>query len=312
MSLYKKYGSMLIVCILMCLFAGCGLGNGGSSTGTGKPTATPTPTAAQLLQKTQTAMKQLKSAHDNMTMKMQVDAQAKDNNGKSVNVSLGTNTKLDGDVASPKQGSLQMQVEAATGGKTLTYNLSEMMKDNKLYLKKDQAQWYVIDNPSSAVSDALPGGTDNFDLSQTYLDQLQGAKPQDRGVETLDGQPVRHLTVKLDKAALMKLMQTNKQLSGGMSQQSGEDFLKSVTTADGSIDMWINTNNSYLQKIDVEMMMSIDTSQSSASTSSTPVKGTVNMSIVQTLSKFDQPVKIDVPQNATPTNNILEVLGQQQ
>ena len=299
----KHFGLSLMLTALvsiLLLVSACG------STNTATNTSSRTP--LQVLQNTQTAMKQLKSVHLDLkfNVAIQVSGTPTATDGTSAapqNLSL--NFTGSGDEVPPNQASIHLSIAQSASDQGL--NLSEILVGNKAYIQNSHGQWYVLDKSE------LPGSNNPFsgtDISNVYnlLDAAQKAKVTDHGTESLNGQNLRHLSFSFDQQSLSQLLSSNGQLGSILDQQNIAQVLNNVKLSQATLDVWIDESTSYVHR--VELKMNLGLNLSSLDNAATPTaSGTVLPNIttevdsIIDLSKFNAPVTITAPANAIPTDD---------
>jgi hypothetical protein len=118
----------------------------------------------------------------------------------------------------------------------------------------------------------------------------------DHGNENLNGQSLRHITANMDKAALKQLVSGNPQLKCAI----GSVDLNSVKNLSGSLDVFIDEQQFYVHR--TQLKINQDTDSNGTTTSA-------NSNLTMDLSKFNQPVTITAPTNATPLTDPKQLLG---
>lgn len=268
---YKKLLLFTGLAALLILLAACSVPGQASST----------PTPAQTLQSSATAMSKLSSVH--FTLQSNVIAQ-----GNSARTYTVTGQ---GDALAPDQAAVSL----TSNGSPL---LAVVSSGQKVYTQVKGGTWYWVEQ--SKIRDA----EQNF-FSQslaTRLGQIMGslrnAQLTDRGQETIDGQSLDHITATLDQKTLQTISSEINGLAPAQ-EQSGLNQVKQAT-----LDVWIDQATSYVHvaKIDVVTQVSTDalahfTGQQPANTGNAlPIE----LKAQVTFSKFNQPVTIQPPANATP------------
>lgn len=300
----KNYVMPFLALLLTALFASA-CGSTVTSPGSGSSL-----TPLQVLQKSADAMKQLKSAH--VEIQNTSNVQTSGSTSATPTTATGTPTannltvKLtgSGDEALPDQEQLKLTINQGT-------TLSEILKGEKVYVQNTQGKWYVFDK--SSLQGAVGNTFSGFNIDQnTLIGLIQHAKITDHGTQQLNGQNLRHITADLDKTALSQLLKDNPQLSGGISQQNIDAVLNKTKSFQSSVDVWIDETQFYVHRTEFKLSLDADTSSLSGTPTvagTVPTNVTSNQDSIIDLSKFNVPVTITPPTNATPTNDPTVILG---
>ncbi len=260
-------------------------------------------TVGQVLQKSANAMKQLKSSHVDLQSTTNVQASGGTaTTGTSSATSTAQNVtvqvKGSGNQQLPDQEQLNLTLNNTT-------NVAEILQGNKVYIKNNQGKWYVLDKNSlqGAVGNPFSG----FTIDQnSLLGLLQDIKLTDHGTQSLNGVNLRHITAQLDKNALEKLVNSDPQLKSTFGQQNIATVLNNTKSFLSTVDVWIDETNFYVHRSELKVNLAANTS-SVANGAPTAVK--TGLDLIVDLSKFNVPITITAPTNATPTNNPAAVLG---
>jgi len=303
MKVGKTFSFMFLCMVaLTLLISACSQAT--TSPGTGNTNKPSDLTAQQVLQKSADAMKNLKSSHIEVKANTSVQAvEAKStNNGKTPS---GTNLNVTMTGSGDQQGANQQQMALTVNSAQQTTKLAEVVNGNKVYVQNNLGKWYVLDKQQVA-------GANNNMFSGVTVDQnsmlglIQNVKLTDHGDDTQAGPSLRHLTATLDKAALQQVLTQNPQLKGSLGQQNIDTILKSAKQFNAVVDVWIDENKFYVHRTQLQLDIVADTT---AVSKDTPAAAKSSVKTVVDLSKFDQPVTITVPTNATPTNDPATVFG---
>lgn len=304
----KRLRSLSFVCLplLMLLLAACSgvnIASGNSTTG-----SQDSQSMLQVLQKSATAMKNLKTAH--IEMQTAANLQTTGSNSKTPgNIALTIAAK--GDEAMPDQAKLNVTL---VGNNASNQGVNVILQKDKVYIQNPAGKWYVVDRGNLKGAGSLNGvSTPN---TNTLLNIAQNAKLTDHGNENVNGQSLRHITATLDRNGLQQLLTTDQDLRTQLGQQNVDTILKSAKSFNSSIDLWIDETNYYVHRSILKLDLNADTSAAQALITPTPgatpiaLPATVATKISSTvdLSNFNDPVTITTPTNATPTNNILHAL----
>jgi hypothetical protein len=258
-------------------------------------------TPIQIIQKSTDAMKNLKSSHIEVKSTTNVAAATTSSQTTSANVT----TSVSGD----QQGKDQ-KLNLTTNIMTQSIKLAEVVKGNNLYIQNQQGKWYVLNSSqmSSQYSNLFSGVTID---QNSLLGVLQDIKLVDHNDENVNGTSLRHLTATLDKNALTQLLQQDPQLKSSLGQQSIDTVINSTKEISAVVDVWIDETNYYVHQTEFKLKIVTDTANVSKSTpsASTPSAATTTLDSTINLSKFNTPVTITAPSNATPTTNPGTIFG---
>src|SRR5450432_837864 len=251
----------------------------------------------QVLQKSANAMKQLKSSHVDLQSTTNVQTRgASATTGTSQNVSV--QVKGNGDQQLPDQEQLNLTLDNTT-------NVAEILQGNKVYVKNNQGKWYVLDK--TTLQNSVGNPFSGFTIDQnSLLGLLQDIKLTDHGTESLNGVSLRHITAQLDKTALKQLLNSDPQLKNTFGSQNIDTVLDNTKTFLSTADVWIDETNFYVHRSELKVNLAADTS---AVGNGAPASVKTALDLIVDLSKFNDPVTITPPTNATPTNNPAAVLG---
>jgi hypothetical protein len=261
---------LMLTCLIaaLCLLNDCGI------------TAVAATSPSQTLQKSSDAMSKLNSFH--------VDFQSTEN----VHSSNGTSYNINGTADAAQNN--QMAINLSRGSNPLTKVVST---GQTVYAQNGTGPWYTT-SPSNLpnglqqdVSQGLPASTGQF------LSFLKNTKLADNGMETITNLKLDHITATLDAQSLRNLTtQINSMLPSQL--QSNLNQIKQ-----GVVDLWVDPTTSYLHQMKINASGQVDqnalppnASQKTNGSTAVPVdaKGQLNFN------KFNQPVNIQVPNNATP------------
>src|SRR6266516_5597723 len=316
----KKYILLLLaLATTLLLFSACssiGTGTGGTSGGSKL-------TVAQVLQNSSKAMSQLKSVH--------IDLKA-DGTGQALNTT--STTSPPSTTATPITGNITFSV-TGTGGEALPQNeamqfdstqtgatnvptsshIEQIVQGDKVYIKNTKGQWYVlnksdlkgyVDNPFSGVKSP--------DLTE-LIGLLVHTQITDNGIQSLNGQDLRHITIAMDKEALKQFLSNNQQLVDILGQQNLNAVIDNTKTFSSTVDLWIDEATSYVHRTELKFNLGVDTgtlSQSITPTVTTvivPANVTTKFDSIVDLSKFNESVTVTTPTGAIPTNDPTTVFG---
>jgi LppX_LprAFG lipoprotein len=251
----------------------------------------------QVLQKSANAMKQLKSSHVDLQSTTNVQTRgASATTGTSQNISV--QVKGNGDQQLPDQEQLNLTLDNTT-------NVAEILQGDKVYVKNNQGKWYVLDK--TTLQNSVGNPFSGFTIDQnSLLGLLQDIKLTDHGTESLNGVSLRHITAQLDKTALKQLLNSDPQVKNTFGSQNIDTVLDNTKTFLSTADVWIDETNFYVHRSELKVNLAADTS---AVGNGAPASVKTALDLIVDLSKFNDPVTITPPTNATPTNNPAAVLG---
>ena len=266
-------------------------------------------TPAQVLQKSQNAMKRLTSVHLGLTSSSTVQLPTTPSSS-APSSGITTMTTGNGDEKLPGQVALHLTTHVGTTGQSIT--LAEIVLNNKLYIQNTKGQWYVIDASKLSGNTGIPTSDNDASTVTNILALAQKATLTDHGLVTLNGQKLRHLTVTFGKDALPQLLNAGSQTQNAQTQQSTAQLLKSVQAFQAQVDFWIDESTYYVHQMDEKITLKLNRSPLGTTATTTSAGTTATSSATTTdtlidLSKFNQPVTITVPTNAIPTTNILSI-----
>jgi hypothetical protein len=288
---------------LLFLVSACGT-PGGSGTGTSTPQSNLT--AQQVLQNSQKAMSQLKSAHVNLQIKGsgQSSGQASPTTGTPA-TSGAASFSLTGSGDEALPGQEQMNVTVTQSVTNIPITVAEILSGGKLYAQFG-GQWYVL-NGSSGAARPL-GGLSSPDMSQ-LLGLLNHMEIVDHGDQSLNGTSLRHITFKLDKFALQQLLDSNQQLVNMVGKANIDALINNTQAFNASLDLWIDETQFYVHRTELKLNLNVNPagiSQSITPMPGSPIQGSLptsvlaNLDLIVDLSNFNAPVTITPPANATP------------
>jgi hypothetical protein len=299
MHMLKKSPIFLVLVCIMLLISACGKGS--SNTG-GSTASVASLTPAQLLQRTATTMSHLKSVSYTMNSADAIVVPSSATSG-SKSQTISTTIKANGVTVPPTDTKLQLSMNILN----VNLNIAEIIKGQKVYVQNQKGKWYVIDKANSQISSFA-----NTDIaSYNKLLALKDAKITDDGITTLNGASVRHFTVTFGKDALKDLLDATGSLNSlpATQKQNLNKVLQSMTMKNTVLDTWIDNTTSYIRRFQLQFDMSMDMSKMVTPTpgkSSNSLQLNMNQNTTIDYSKFNAPVTITAPSNATPTSNILQ------
>ncbi len=297
MALQKRVPLLALIMVgLVMLISAC---SQPASTGSNPPSSL---TVGQVLQKSANTMKQLKSSHVDLqsTTNVQTGGGTATTGTTSTTQNVSVEVKGSGDQQLPNQEQLNLTLDNAT-------NVAEILQGNKVYIKNSQGKWYVLDKDALQNTVGNPFSGVTIDQS-SLLGLLQNIKLTDHGTQSLKGVSLRHITAELDKTALQQLANSNPQLKSLFGQQNIATVLNNTKTFLATVDVWIDETNFYVHESELKVNVVANTSSIG---NSAPASVKTALDLIVDLSKFNVPVTITPPANATPTNNPAAILGNQ-
>jgi hypothetical protein len=254
----------------------------------------------QVLQNSQKAMSQLKSAH--VVLNMKGTGQQTGSTTAPSNITFSVTGS--GDEALPNEE--KMQLTTTQSVTNATSNLNEIYVGNTLYVQNDGGQWYAL-NGVNNVSNPF-AGFGSLSITQ-LLDLLAHTQITDHGDQSLNGVTLRHITMKLDKYALEQLLDSNKQLVNLLGQQNINNAINHAKSFSATLDLWIDETTFYVHRSELKLNLNVDTASVKQSITPTPGATTqaaipssviTNLDSIVDLSNFNAPVTITPPASATP------------
>src|SRR5438132_9256568 len=275
----KKHIIVFLALALVLLVSACG---SPGSIGSQEP--------LQVLQKSLTAMQQLKAVHISTKLTSNGDwgRSSKSSTAQPFSVSATAN----GDEVRPDESMLHLSIGQG-------YNVAEITLGKQLYVQNSKGQWYVLDTSKYKGSANNPFTSMNSSTYNKLLAIAQRATYTDHGVQTLNGESLRHITVNFSKDVLKDLLNTTN--VSGSQQQQANTMLNNVKLVHPTLDVWVDEATSYVHHMELTFGMSINTSTATNSASSSP---TMNVDMGIDYSKFNVPATITAPGHAIPTNDL--------
>lgn len=305
----KNYIILLVsIAAMLLLLSACsqvtvsGPGMGSSTAATATPSSL---SSLQVLQNSANAMKQLKSSHIDVQLSNSFQstgatpttttaASTPTSNQNNLNLTI----KGAGDQALPNQEQMRLTVNQGI-------NIAEIVQGDQVYVQNANGQWYVMSQSTLAKTYGNPFAGVNFDPN-SLLVLVQNSKITDQGTQSLNGQNLRHITAALDKQGLRQLLTDNPQLQSFFGQQNISDALNNAKQFQSTVDVWIDETQFYVHRTQLQLNLVADTSSLDHGA---PANISDNFNTIVDLSKFNVPVTITPPANATPTNNPGAILG---
>jgi hypothetical protein len=313
--IHKKHFLLLVaLATVLLLISACSPlgGSGGSNL-----------TVLQLLQNSSKAMSQLKSAH--------IDLKANGSGQAITSTSTPTTTTAtptatvnnvtfnligSGDEALPNVE--EMQFDVSQNGATTTpttSHLEQIVQGDKVYIKNAKGQWYVLDKSVlKGYVDNPFSGVKSPDLTE-LIGLLEHTQITDNGIQSLNGQNLRHITIAMDKEALKQFLSNNQQLIDILGQQNLNAVIDNTKTFSSTVDLWIDEATAYVHRTELKFNLGVDAGKLSQSITPTvttvivPANVTTKFDSIVDLSKFNESVTVTTPKGAIPTNDPTTVFG---
>src|SRR6266567_196121 len=209
---------------------------------------------------------------------------------------------------------LQLLQNGATTTPT-TSHLEQIVQGDKVYIKNTKGQWYVLDKSAlKGYVDNPFSGVKSPDLTE-LIGLLEHTQITDNGIQSLNGQNLRHITIAMDKEALKQFLGNNQQLIDILGQQNLNAAIDNTKTFSSTVDLWIDEATAYVHRTELKFNLGVDTgtlSQSITPTVTTvivPANVTTKFDSIVDLSKFNESVTVTTPTGAIPTNDPTTVFG---
>lgn len=288
MLTHKRYLLLLAALMTILLLASaCGVNTANSAQST---------PPLQVLQKSYSAMKQLKSAH----FTMQLNEQMNMGSGSSTNIKISAN----GDEAPPDKAEVHLT--------ELGMSLSAITLGRELYFQNSKGQWYVLQLSQAQGSAGNPFAGTSISAYNNLLALASKAHFVDHGMQKLDSQSLRHITVTLDKNALQQIISANLGSLGSANSASMKQLLNNLNMQNTTLDLWIDPATYYVHQMELKYTMSLNTGSfvtPTPSATSTPLSLSMATDTTIDMSNFNAPVTITAPSNAIPTTNLASAFG---
>ena len=319
--IHKKHFLLLVALVTTLLLISACSPTGGGSGGSNL-------TVLQLLQNSSKAMSQLKSTH--IDLKANGSGQAINTNATST-PTTGTSTPTttttavnnvtfnligSGDEALPNVEVMQFDVSqnGATTTPT-TSHLEQIVQGDKVYIKNTKGQWYVLDKSAlKGYVDNPFSGVKSPDLTE-LIGLLEHTQITDNGIQSLNGQNLRHITIAMDKEALKQFLSNNQQLIDILGQQNLNAAIDNTKTFSSTVDLWIDEATAYVHRTELKFNLGVNAGTLSKSITPTvttvivPANVTTKFDSIVDLSKFNESVTVTTPTGAIPTNDPTTVFG---
>jgi hypothetical protein len=278
---YKGHILLTVLVALLFLLSACG------TSALANNTASP----QQTLQNSAKAMSQLKSVHFDLQATLNLQSASTTNGGAS---GISFNVTGHGDAAT----SDQVDMDLLLGQNPL---LSVVSTAGKVYVQSQGGTWYVVNQ--SKVTAGVQKFFSQEGLSKQLgqiTSELKNAELIDHGPEVLNGETLDHITATLDAQTLQTL---SSQLNGLLpaKQQSSQNVFNQAT-----LDLWIDQSTWYVHQAELNLAVHVDLSKLPAlnfngQNMSLPAEVLpVSLKAQFNFSKFNQPVTIQAPSDASP------------
>jgi len=169
--------------------------------------------------------------------------------------------------------------------------------------------WFLkgyVDNPFSGVKSP--------DLTE-LIGLLEHTQITDNGIQSLNGQNLRHITIAMDKEALKQFLSNNQQLIDILGQQNLNAVIDNTKTFSSTVDLWIDEATAYVHRTELKFNLGVNAGTLSKSITPTvttvivPANVTTKFDSIVDLSKFNESVTVTTPTGAIPTNDPTTVFG---
>lgn len=281
MKTHKTYLLAFPVLTTLLLLSACGTNTAN--------TAQNTP-PLQVLQNSYNAMKHLKSAHFTMQLAEQMSL-----SGQQTKVTIAGS----GDEVLPNKA----DVHLSTAG----MSISTITIGREVYFQNSKGQWYLWQGQGASGN---PFSGTNISSYNTLLALASKAHFIDHGMQTLNGQSLRHITVTLDKNALQQIISSELGNVGGSSATSLKQLMSKFNMQNTALDLWIDPTTYYVVQMDLKFTMNLNTASFvTPATSSSSMNMSLSADTTIDFSKFNAPISITAPGNAIPTSNLSSVFG---
>jgi hypothetical protein len=308
----KPFFLLIGIALILLLVSAC---SSTPSSNSSSSSSSNSQSALQVLQKSASAMKSLKSSHFtiNLTDMLSTGANGTSTTSSTPTTSSSTpqttNVTLtgNGDESSPNKVSSHLTVNQAL-------NLSEIVIGKQVYIQNQKGQWYSL-NLNSTGSSTNPLAGSNITNYASLLEAAQHAKITDHGMQTLNGHSYRYISVTFDKSALVDLLNATGQTNNLTAQQKQNlsAVLSNTTLKNAVMKVWIDPSTYYVHQMQLQYVMIVNTkglaTPTTSSNPSVPSSISSNLNTTIDYSKFNQPVTINAPSNATPATSISSVFG---
>ena len=304
MKLLKMRYLLLSLTIVLLFVSACG-------SITGAPGSSQT--AIQVLQKSADTMKALKTVHFDMNLGETLNMGTSTSSSSTPN-HFTVNVKANGDEVMPNQVSLQLTTATNAGSSNSNIKFAETVTGGKVYIQNSKGQWFVLSESQFKSSGTNPFAGTDISGYNNLLTLAQKATFVDHGTQSLNGVSLRHISVTLGKNTLSDLLNATGALNklSTQQQQAMDKLLNNIKLQNASLELWIDENTSYVHQMEIKFTMNINTAAlvtPTTSSSSTPSNISTAIDITINYSKFNAPITIKAPANATPTNSILSVFA---
>ncbi len=301
---HKKHYILFFAMAMILLLGACSTPGSSQSTG-------------QLLQNSLNAMKQLKAVH--VDMKLATTLMGTSNTPSATSTAprgITVNISASGDEVMPDKTSIHLSLGQGIGN---GYSLSEITLGKQIYIQNSKGQWYALNESSLKGISGNPFTQINTANYNNLLAIAQKATYSDHGVQTLNGQSLRHITVTFDKNALKDLLNASGQVDKltTLQKQKLDAVLNNIKLINPTLDLWIDEATSYVHRMELKFGLNINLSSllssvtptNNSKSSSTPSSITTNFDAVIDYSKFNESITISAPSNTIPTDNPISIFG---
>src|SRR5207302_1974398 len=182
-------------------------------------------------------------------------------------------------------------IGGGSGGSNLTVlqllqNSSKAMsqlKSTHIDLKANGSGQAINTNALKGYVDNPFSGVKSPDLTE-LIGLLEHTQITDNGIQSLNGQNLRHITIAMDKEALKQFLSNNQQLIDILGQQNLNAAIDNTKTFSSTVDLWIDEATAYVHRTELKFNLGVN-----AGTLSKSITPTVTTVIVpaNVTTKFD-------------------------
>jgi hypothetical protein len=296
MAIFKARFIFVALTAIVLLMSACGSTGGSSSS----------QTVLQVLQKSVTAMKHLKSAHIDMKITDTVNAASGMPTTTPTSAGqLSINLTGNGDEVLPDKFALHFTFGLSNNAAS-NINLSEIILGRQLFMQNSKGQWYVLSGGIQGAS-GNPFAGANISNYNGLFGLAQKAQITDHGDQTLNGQNLRHISVAFGQDALKELLNATGQTSL-QQQQVTNKLLNQITLKQSTLDAWIDEATSYVHRLELKLNLAVKGGPAGGSgtpaISPIPPSMTTGVDTIIDYSKFNESITITAPAHAIPASSL--------
>ncbi len=244
---------------------------------------------AEVLRESVVAMKQLQSTH--FTLSTSTISTVTSSSSSTPEVTT-TTTNADGDIVLPDQNSLETTLFFQDGKTYQVAKIGQVVKPGQAYIQTSKGIWYAFSGEPVKYVHPWPV-IDDMNILVTVLPLVQDTNFADYGIENLQGQNLRHITVTLGTNVYNTLYG---QL--GLGTQPSWSKLE-----DGILDVWIDEATSYIHHMALEFKTLMDKTTTKNQVGAPSGTTETTEDLAMDFSQFNQIAAIRPPANAIPTTD---------